>query len=254
MAGHSHSANIRFRKDRVDSARGKLFSKLAKEIISAAREGGGDPAANLRLRVAIDRARAASVPRDNIERAVKRGTGELQGEVLEDLLYEGYGPEGVAILVEAMTDNRNRTAPEVRKVFEKRGGNMGATGAVAWMFERKSLFILNRECCPDEDAMLEIVLEVGGEDLVTEAESYEVLGEASEFANILQGLEAKQLKCEEAKLAWIPKNTVEITDKEKAFQVLKLIDALEDLDDVTAVSANYEIPDEILEEHMGARG
>ncbi len=251
MAGHSHSANIRFRKDRVDSARGKLFSKLAKEIISAAREGGGDPVANLRLRIAIDRAKAASVPRDNIERAVKRGTGELSGSALEDLLYEGYGPSGVALLVEAMTDNRNRTAPEVRKVFEKRGGNMGASGAVAWMFERKSVFILSREGCPDEEEMLEVVLEVGGEDLLTEKESYEILGEASEFGQILQELETKGLKCEEAKLAWIPKNTVEITDKEKAFQVLKLIDALEDLDDVTAVSANYDIPDEILEEHMG---
>ncbi len=248
MAGHSHAANIKFRKGRVDAARGKLFSKLAREIISAAREGGGDPAGNLRLRYAIDRAKAASMPRDNIERAIKRGTGELQGDSLEDLLYEGYGPGGVAFLVEALTDNRNRTAPEVRKTFEKRGGKMAATGAVAWMFERRAIFVVEREGAPGEEDMLEFVLEIGGDDLLVEAEAFEIRGAPSDFKTIAEGIEGKGLKAVEAGLAWIPKQTVSVEDREKASQILKLIEALEDLEDVRAVSANYDIPGDLLAE------
>ena len=248
MAGHSHSANIRFRKDRVDSLRGKLFSKMAKEIISAAREGGGDPSMNLRLRYAIDRAKKVSMPRDNIERAVKKGTGELAGAALEEVLYEGYAAEGVAVLVETLTDNRNRTAPDLRHMFEKRGGKLGTSGSVAFMFERFGIFLLPKAEFGSEDEMMEIVLEVEAEDLVSEGENYEIRSAASDFHRIGKALAAKELPIAEMRLAWIPNNTVEITGKDKAMLVLRLLDELEDYDDVQAVSANYDIPDEILAE------
>jgi len=247
MAGHSHSANIKFRKDRQDQARGKKFSKAAREIISAVREGGKDPAANLRLRYAIDRAKAISMPRDNIERAIKRGSGELEGAQLEELLYEGFAPGGVAVLVESLTDNRNRTAPEVRKTFEKGGGNLGSNGAVAWMFERRAEFIVNREGAPSEEELMELVLECGAEDLIAEKEAYVIHAAVGDFHSVAKGLEAAGIEFEQAGIAWIPTNTVEVTEPEKAAQVINLLNALEDLDDVQSVSANYDIPDEILE-------
>jgi YebC/PmpR family DNA-binding regulatory protein len=246
MAGHSHSANIRFRKDRQDAARGKVFSKLAREIMSAAREGGGDPASNLRLRYVIDRAKSMSMPRDNIERAIKKGTGELQGESLEELLYEGYGPGGVAILIESLTDNRNRTAPELRRLFEKRGGNLGSNGAVAWMFDRKGVFVVPREGGPTEDEMMELVIELDGDDLIVEDEAYEVRSEPGDFHRIGKLLQEKGVGIGEARIGWIPNNTVQVAERDKAQQVLTLIADLEEHDDVQAVAANYDIPDELM--------
>lgn len=251
MAGHSHSANIKFRKDRVDNARGKLFSKMSKEILSAAREGGGDPDANLRLRYAIDRAKAASVPRDNIARAIKKGIGELEGGTLEELLYEGYAPGGVAILIESLTDNRNRTAPEVRRALEKRGGNLAAAGAVAWMFERKSLFVVKRAEERGEDEMMELALEAGADDFKVVGEFYEVFGEPGDFHQIATGLAAEEIELAQSSIVWLPKNSVPVVDKDDAVKILELIDALEELDDVTNVSANYDIPEVILAEIHG---
>ena len=249
MAGHSHSANIRFRKDRVDAARGKLFSKLAREILSAAREGGGDPSANLRLRYAVERARKLSMPRDNIERAIKKGTGELEGESLEELVYEGYGPGGVAIMVDALTDNRNRTAPEIKHIFEKRGGKFAASGAVAYLFDRRGIFAVAREGAPDEDAMMELVLEAGAEDLVTHEDVYEITTAVGDFHKVGQALDAAEgVEVKQASIAWIPQNTVTVAEKDKAQQVLNLIADLEDHDDAQTVSSNYEIPDELLAE------
>ncbi len=247
MAGHSHSANIRFRKDRVDAARGKIFSKMAREIMSAAREGGGDPAMNLRLRYAIDRAKSVSMPRDNIERAVKKGSGELGGDSLEELMYEGYGPGGVAILVHSLTDNRKRTAPEVRRIFEKRNGNFAANGAVAWMFERRAVFLVPGGEDRTEDSMTELVLEIEADDLVVEDGAFEIRAAAADFARVGAALQAQEVPVTEASIAWLPKNTVEIRDADVARQVLTLIADLDDHDDVQSVSANYEIPDDILE-------
>lgn len=248
MAGHSHSANIRFRKDRVDSLRGKLFSKMAKEIISAAREGGSDPAMNLRLRYAIDRAKKVSMPRDNIERAVKKGSGELAGEALEEVLYEGYAAAGVAVLVETLTDNRNRTAPDLRHIFEKRGGNLGTSGSVSFLFDRHGIFLVPKAEVGTEDEMMELVLEVEAEDLVDDGENFEIRSAAADFHAVGKALSEKDVPISEMRLAWIPTSTVEVTDLAKAEQVLRLMADIDDHDDVSSVSANYEIPDEILQE------
>ncbi|MEZ5988215.1 MAG: YebC/PmpR family DNA-binding transcriptional regulator [Planctomycetota bacterium] len=251
MAGHSHAANIKFRKDRVDSARSKLFSKLSKDIISAAREGGGDPAGNLRLRYAIDRAKASSMPRDNIERAIKRGTGELGVGTLEELLYEGYAPGGVAILIEALTDNRNRTASDVRSVIEKRGGSMGGSGSVSFLFKRRGVFTIAKEAEPSEEKLLELVLEVGAEDLIDEGELWEVRSEPADFHAVLAGFKERGIPLEDSAFQWIPDNLVPVQDRADAEKVLKIVEALEELDDVTGVSSNYDIPDELLAELQG---
>lgn len=252
MAGHSHSANIKHRKDRVDSARGRLFSKMAKEIIAAAREGGGDPVANLRLRYAIDRAKKCSMPRDNIERAIKKGTGELSAGTLEEVLYEGYAPAGVAVLVETLTDNRNRTAPDLRHLFEKRGGKLGTAGSVAFMFERAGIFLVPVADVGGEDEMMDTVLEVEAEDLRQDGDVYEIRAAAADFHKVAQGLHGKGVPISEMKLVWVPNNTVEVADKAKAEQVLQLIADIEDHDDVSSISANYDIPDEIMKEIEGA--
>jgi len=248
MAGHSHSANIKYRKDRVDSQRGKTFSKLARDIMSAAREGGGDPSANLRLRYAIDKARQVSMPRDNIERAIKKGCGELQGEALEEVIYEGYATGGVAVIVQALTDNRHRTAPDLRHLFEKRGGNLATSGAVAWMFERSGVFVVLREGVPSEDEMMGIVLDVGAEDLITTEDAYEIRSQASDFHSVGKGLEEREIAVEDARIIWVPTTTAEVADKDAARSVLNLISALEDHDDVQAVASNYDIPDALLVE------
>ena len=248
MAGHSHSANIKFRKDRVDSLRGKLFSKMAKEIISAAREGGGDPSMNLRLRYAIDRAKKASMPRDNIERAVKKGSGELAGDQLEEILYEGYATAGVAVLVEALTDNRNRTAPDLRHMFEKRGGKLGTSGSGGFLFERRGIFLVPVAEAPSEDALMDVVLEIEADDLEKIGDVFEIRSAAADFHRVASALEERKLPISEMRLAWIPSNTVEVAERGKAEQVLQLLSDLEDHDDVQAVSANYEIPDAILAE------
>jgi YebC/PmpR family DNA-binding regulatory protein len=244
MAGHSHWANIAHKKSLIDAKRGKLWSKLARALIVAAKEGGGDPATNLKLRYAIADAKAVSLPKDNIERAIKKGTGELEGGNLEQALYEGYGPGGVAVLCEIYTDNRNRTAPEVRKIFEMAGGKLGATGCVAWMFDRKGLFQIPADQT-DEDTLMELALEAGAEDVRRSGNSFEVICDPDAFSAVSDALDAAGLKTEIRQLTRIPKDTVDL-DAESAKAVLKLMDALDDHDDVQNVAANFNIPEDAL--------
>jgi YebC/PmpR family DNA-binding regulatory protein len=245
MAGHSPWANIKHRKAAVDAKRGKLWTKLSKAIIVAAKMGGGDPETNLRLRYAINDAKAVSMPKDNIERAVKRGTGELEGGEVEEVLYEGYGPGGAAILCEIMTDNRNRTAPEIRKVFETHGGKLGGTNCVAWMFERKGLFLISASKV-DEEKLMEIVLDAGADDLKLEAEVFKVTCPPEAFSAVSDALAKAAIDPDSKQLTRIPTNTVEISEVETAKSVLALIDALDDHDDVQSVSANFTIPEQAM--------
>jgi YebC/PmpR family DNA-binding regulatory protein len=246
MAGHSHWANIAHKKSAIDNKRGKLWSKLAKAIIVAAKEGGGDPAMNLRLRYAINDAKAGNMPKDTIERSVKKGTGELEGGNLEQTLYEGYGPAGVAVLCEIYTDNRNRTAPEVRKIFELAGGKLGATGCVAWMFDRKGLALVAKDKV-DEDTLMELAVEAGADDVIADGDQYEVIAEPDAFAGVCAALEAAGIPTESTQLTRIPKDTVDVSG-EDARRVLKMMEALDDHDDVQSVSANFNIPDEVMAE------
>jgi YebC/PmpR family DNA-binding regulatory protein len=245
MAGHSPWANIKHRKAAVDAKRGKLWTKLSKAIIVAAKMGGGDPDTNLRLRYAINDAKAVSMPKDNIERAIKRGTGEIDGGDVEEVLYEGYGPGGAAILCEIMTDNRNRTAPEIRKIFDSQGGKLGGTNCVAWMFERKGLFLIAASKV-DEEKLMEIVLEAGADDLKREGDSFQVTAPPEAFNAVSDALAAAGIEPDNKQLTRIPSNTVEISDVETAKSVLALMDALDDHDDVQSVAANFTIPDEAM--------
>jgi YebC/PmpR family DNA-binding regulatory protein len=245
MAGHSPWANIKHRKAAVDAKRGKLWTKLSKAIIVAAQMGGGDPDTNLRLRYAIADAKAVSMPKDNIERAVKRGTGELDGGKVEEVLYEGYGPGGAAILCEIMTDNRNRTAPEVRKIFDTHGGKLGATNCVAWMFERKGLLLVSAAKV-DEEKLMEVALEAGADDLKREGDTFQVTAPPDAFNAVSDALTAAGIEADSKQLTRIPSNTVEIRDVETAKSVLSLMDALDDHDDVQSVAANFTIPDEAM--------
>jgi len=250
MAGHSHWANIAHKKGLIDAKRGKLWSKLAKALIVAAKEGGGDPAANLKLRYAINDAKAGNMPKDTIEKAIKKGTGELEGGNLEQVLYEGYGPGGVAVLCEIYTDNRNRTAPEVRRIFEIAGGKLGATGCVAWMFDRKGQTLVPRDKI-DEEALLELALEAGADDVQEQGDYFAVIAEPEAFGGVCSALETAGLPMEETGLTRIPKDTVDVTG-EDARRVLKMMEALDDHDDVQKVSANFNIPDEVLAELGGS--
>lgn len=245
MAGHSHWANIAFKKGLVDKKRGKLFGKLARLIIVAAKRGG-DPAANLALRYAIDRAKKASMPADTIEKAVKKGTGELGGESYDEVLYEGYGPGGVAVLCEILTDNRNRTAGEVRRCFEVHGGNLGSTGCVAWMFERKGVFQIPTAAVA-EDRLFEVVLEAGAGDVLTLGEHYEVHCTPDVYQEVSSALETAGIATTSAEIMRVAANTVEL-DAENARSVLKLMDALEDNDDVQNVTANFSISEALMAE------
>jgi YebC/PmpR family DNA-binding regulatory protein len=244
MAGHSHWANIARKKSLIDNKRGKLWSKLAKGIIVAAKAGGGDPASNLRLRYAIIDAKAGNMPKDTIDRAIKKGTGELEGVNYEEILYEGYGPSGVAVLCDILTDNRNRTAGEVRKIFEIAGGKLGATGCVAWMFDRKGLFQIPADQT-DEDTLMELALEAGAEDVRRSGNSFEVICDPDAFSAVSDALDAAGLKTEIRQLTRVPKDTVDL-DAESAKAVLKLMDALDDHDDVQNVAANFNIPEDAL--------
>ncbi len=249
MAGHSHWANIARKKAMVDNKRGKLWSKLSKYIIVAAKIGGGDPDANLRLRYAIDKARAVSMPKDNIDRAIKRGTGELDGGNLDEVLYEGYGPNGVAVLCEILTDNRNRTASEIRKIFEVAGGKLGESGCVSWMFERKGVFTIPAKQI-DEEALLELALEAGADDVKRDGDLFEVLCDPSVYQQVSDALAARGLQPESSQISRIPTNTVDL-DAESGRTVLKLVEKLDDHDDVQSVSANFNIPDEAMAEIVG---
>jgi YebC/PmpR family DNA-binding regulatory protein len=245
VAGHSHWANIARKKSLIDAKRGKLWSKLAKAIIVAAKHGGPDPDANLRLRYAIDAAKAVSMPKDNIQRAIKTGTGELKGGDLEESLYEGYGAGGVAVLCEILTDNKNRTAPEIRKIFEMCGGKLGGTGCVAYLFERKGLVRLPQAAC-DEDRLMEVALDAGADDVKLSGDRWEVTCEPAAMAAVVDALGKAGLTVESNEIVRIPTNTVDVDDVDTARQVLTLMERLDDHDDVQSVSANFSIPDEAL--------
>jgi len=246
MSGHSKWATIKRKKGALDAARGRMFTRLIREITIAARQGGGDPAGNPRLRTAVSTAKAANMPKDNIERAIKKGTGELEGAVFEEILYEGYGPYGVAVLAETVTDNRNRTASEVRHVFTKYGGNLAAVGSVAWMFEQKGIIYVERARVT-EDALLEAAMEVGAEDVNTEMEDrYQVITSGADFLSVLSGLEQKGIPVAEAAIERLAKTTKALTEGE-AEKFLKFFETLEEQDDVQKVFANFEIPDEVME-------
>jgi len=245
MAGHSHWAGIKHKKALIDAKRGKQWSKLSKAIIVAAKLGGGDPDANVRLRVAIEAAKAVSMPKENIQRAIKRGTGELEGGTLEEVLYEGYGPGGVAVLCDVLTDNRNRTAPEIRKLFEMSDGKLGGAGCVAWMFEKKGLFVVAADKA-DEDRLMEIALEAGADDVRRGGDNFEVLCAPEAYEAVAKALEQAGIQPDVSEISRMPKNTVDVTDPDVARKVLKLMNRLDDHDDVQNVSSNFNIPEAIM--------
>lgn len=246
MAGHSKWANIKRRKGAVDAKRGKIFTRLIKEITVAARLGGGDPDGNPRLRSAIAAAKAVNMPKDNIDRGIKKGTGELEGAVYEEVNYEGYGPGGVAVLVECMTDNKNRTVGEVRHAFSKHGGNLGESGCVAWMFDKKGSLLVDKETI-DEEKLMDLALEAGAEDVVEEESEFQVLTAPEDFEAVREALEGDGVAFLEAAVSMIPQNTVDVTEEKVAKQLLKMMELLEDCDDVQNVHANFDIPDEVME-------
>ncbi|MDF1838969.1 MAG: YebC/PmpR family DNA-binding transcriptional regulator [Planctomycetota bacterium] len=247
MAGHSHSANIKHRKNAVDGKRAKIFSKLARNLISAVRQGGDDLDTNLKLKYAVEKAKAANMPKDNIERAIKKGAGDKTGDTYEELIYEGYAPGGVALLICCLTDNRNRTAPDVKYTLEHCGGNFGSTGSVAFMFNFRSIFVVEMGE-RDEDQMMEIGLEAGAEDVVVEGDVATIEGSPNDFLSIKAALEAAEVTMLSAETGYLPETTAEVTDKDVAKRIFKLIDTLEDNEDVQNVYANYEMSDELLEE------
>ena len=247
MSGHSKWSSIKHKKGAADAKRGKLFSKLSRAIIVAAKEGGPDPSGNLALQNAIEKARSYSMPKDTIERAIAKGSGEgADGSVFETVVYEGYGPEGVAVIVEALTDNRNRTASEVRHLFTKNGGNLGTTGAVAWQFERRGVVLVSAEGV-DEDELMLVAADAGADDVDLDGSTYQVTCEPETLAAVRQGLEAAAITVESAELSLVPKTTVAISDETTAKKVVRLVEGLEDNDDVQDVYANFDIPEAILE-------
>lgn len=244
MSGHSHWATIKHKKGAIDAKRGKLFSKLSRAIIIAARHGGGDPDANLKLRYAIDKAREVSMPKDNIERAIKRGTGETEGLVFEEILYEGYGPGGVAVLVEILTDNRNRTSGEVRKIFDRAGGKMGSAGCVSYLFERKGVFTVDVKAI-EEDALLSIALDAGADDMKRSGNEFEITSEPSAFNEVQAALQKAGLTLLVAEIMQVAKTPVDV-DTETGKKVVRLMDALDDNDDVQHVYSNVNVSEEMV--------
>ncbi len=248
MSGHSKWAGIKHKKAIVDAKRGKEFTKVANMITVAVKQGGGDPKMNFSLRLAMDKAKAVNMPAANVERAIKRGTGELGGVAPEELTYEGYGPAGVAILVEAMTDNRNRTASEVRSIFSKHGGSMAEAGAVSYMFEQKGQINIEQKGQKvDKDNLELIIIDSGADDFEDSGEEFIVYTKKTDLQNVKEFIESNDAKVTEAEITYIPKNEVKIGDEAVAKKILKLIDALEESEDVTAVHANFDISEEVLE-------
>ncbi len=244
MSGHSHWATIKHKKGATDAKRGQQWSKLSRAIIIAARNGGGDPTMNLKLRYAIDKARAISMPKDNIERAIKRGTGDNDGKVFEELTYEGIGPGGVAVLVDVLTDNRNRTSGEIRKIFERSGGKMGSSGSVGYLFERKGVFVIPAEG-KDEDALMGIALDGGAEDMKRSGDSFEILCDPSAFVQVKEALEKNNQTLSVAEISQMPKSPRDV-DAEAGVKVLRLIDALEEHDDTQNVYSDMNLTDAIV--------
>lgn len=245
MSGHSKWHNIRLRKGKQDAERGKVFTKVAREIIVAAKEGGGNPDSNMRLRLAMQKARENSMPQDNVKRAIQRGTGELDGTSYEEVIYEGYGPGGVAVLVECLTDNRNRTVSEIRHAFSRNGGSLGESGCVRWVFDAKGLIVVPRDRL-DEDTLMMAALDAGAEDMRSDEDVFEVITDPGDLETVRQALEAGAIKTGEAERTMLPSSTVKLEGKE-AQQMIRLMDMLEDLDDVQNVYANFDIPDQELE-------
>jgi YebC/PmpR family DNA-binding regulatory protein len=247
MAGHSHSANIAVRKGKQDAARARLFSKLARYILIAARNGGGDPDTNLRLRYAIDKARGVSMPKDNIERAIKKGTGELEGENYEEVTYEGYGPGGVALLIEALTNNRARTATDVRTIVEKSGGNMGAIGSVGYLFEKKGLIVLDTAKYPDEDAVMTLALDAGAADFAKAGAVYEIITEVPDFQRVLETVKAANFETLEAGIKNLAKTQVAV-EVDIGKRITRLMEKLDDNEDVQNVDTNAILTAEMQED------
>ncbi len=247
MSGHSKWSTIKRKKGAADAKRGQIFSRLSKEITLAAKNGGGDPDMNPKLRTVLLKARAENMPIDNMERAIKKGTGELPGVVYEEFVYEGYAPNGVAVVIEVTTDNKNRAASDVRSTFSKNGGNLGGAGSVAFMFHRNGQFIISKEKT-DEDTLMEVALDAGAEDLKVEEEYFEVLAPLTEFDHVSQALSQAGIEADNAELAYLPENLTPITSADDAKQVMRLIDALDDLDDVQNVFHNADIPAEYMPE------
>ena len=245
MSGHSHWATIRRKKGAQDAKRGKIFTSLAREITVAARDGGGDPNSNLRLQYAIDRARASNMPKDNMERAIKRGTGELrEGNALEEIMYEGYGPHGVALLIACVTDNRNRTVSDIRHILTRSGGSMGEGGSVAWQFTRTAYFSFPAEGC-DPDEIFELAVEAGADDVNFDDETVEIVGPVETFKQISDRIREAGINPEEAELRYLPNNEMELMVDE-TLQVIRTIEELEDLDDVQNVNSSLTISDEAM--------
>ena len=246
MSGHSKWATIKHKKGAADAKRGKVFTKLIKELMVAARMGGGNPEGNPRLRAAVLAARAENMPKENIDRAIKKGTGELEGVNYEEMMYEGYGPGGVAILVDILTDNRNRAASEVRHIFSRNSGNLGEAGCVAWMFNKKGSIVFDKKAIAEEE-LIELALEAGAEDVQDQEDQFEIITSLEDFVNVKAAFDEKGLNCELAEITMSPQTTVRIEDPKTAQQLLRLMDALEDSDDVQHVYANFDIPDRIME-------
>ena len=245
MSGHSHWAGIKHKKAANDAKRGKVWSKCARIIIVAARGGGGDPSANLALRYAIEKAKSVNMPKDTIEKAIKKGTGDIEGVSYEEILYEGYGTNGVAIMVETLTDNRNRTGPEIKKLFERHGGSFGISGCVSWMFSKKGVVTVSTATVAEEDLM-EIALGAGADDMQTMGEVFEITCEPTQYDQLLSALRDRDIPTEIADLAMVPQNTIAISEAAVATKILKFMEALDDHDDVQNVSANFDISAEIM--------
>jgi YebC/PmpR family DNA-binding regulatory protein len=245
MSGHSHWAGIKHKKAANDAKRGKVWSKVARMIIVAAKNGGGDPSANLTLRYAIDKAKSANMPKDTIEKAIKKGTGSLEGVSFEEILYEGYGPSGVAIMVEALTDNRNRTGPEIKRIFEKRGGSLGGSGCVNWMFSQKGLITVNTGSV-DEEQLLEIALNAGADNMENIGDAFEITCDPASYEELKKALEAAKIPTQLAEISMVPQTTIPVNEETTAKKILLLMEAFEDHDDVQNVYANFDIPDEII--------
>jgi YebC/PmpR family DNA-binding regulatory protein len=249
VSGHSKWSSIKHKKGKEDAKRGKLFSKLARAIMVAAKEGGPDPNANAALWNAIEKARSYSMPKDNIERAIQRGAGTGGGESFETIMYEGYGPNGVAVIVEALTDNRNRTAADVRNIFSKHGGSLAQPGAVAWIFERRGSIVVDATRFTEDDVMT-AAIEAGADDVVQDGEQFEILTQPGDFIAVRDAVVVAGIEYEQAELTMVPKNTVELNESD-ARKTMKIVDALEDSDDVQEVHANFDIPEDVLERLAG---
>jgi YebC/PmpR family DNA-binding regulatory protein len=246
VSGHSKWSTIKRKKGANDGKRGKIFTKLIKEITVAAKMGGGDVDGNPRLRSAVTAAKSENMPKDNIERAIKKGTGDLDGAVYDEILYEGYGPGGVAVLVETMTDNKNRTVADIRHYFAKSNGNLGESGCVGWMFDKRGVILVDAEGV-DEEELMDLAIEAGADDVIEDGTTFQILTAPEDFSEVVDSLEKSGVKAVEASISMVPKNTVDVTEENVANSLIKLLDLLEDHDDVQKVHANFDIADDIME-------